>query len=174
MPHVAARFFWGKCIVKRLFSAAVLAAASAAMLPAHADDLARKLADQPSFRTFGDALKASGLLERLHGSGPYTVFAPSEEAFKAAAGTDWDALRADKKRLADALSHFIVPGKLVVSEVKPGEVATLRGDAVRLTSDNGIVSVDGAKVTQSDILADNGVIHEIDRLVLPGTASSGR
>ena len=77
------------------------------------------------------------------------------------------ALLKDKVRLAQLLTHHIVPGKILVAEVKPGALKTVQGDAVTLTSDNGKVTVDGANVTQSDLSADNGVIQAIDRVILP-------
>ena len=77
------------------------------------------------------------------------------------------ALRRDKVRLAQLLTHHIVAGKILVAEVKPGSLTTIQGDAVMLTSDNGKVTVDGANVTQSDLSADNGVIQAIDTVIMP-------
>jgi uncharacterized surface protein with fasciclin (FAS1) repeats len=73
----------------------------------------------------------------------------------------------DKKKLAQVLTYHVIPGKVMVAEVKPGKVQTMEGASLTLKSDNGKVTVDDANVTQSDVTADNGVIHIIDTVVLP-------
>ena len=130
-------------------------------------DIVDTMSHATSFKIFSTALKSSGLAEKLKHSGPYTVFAPSDDALLKLPKGQWDALTKDKVRLADIVAHHVAIGKIIVAEAKPGDVATLDGKPLHLQSDNGMVSVDEAKVTQSDILADNGVIHEIDALVLP-------
>jgi|GEM_PF-5226914 len=160
----ATPFFGSKCNVKRIFSAALLALAT---LPAAAENLAETISASPSLRTFSDALRAAGLENELHAGGPYTVFAPSEEAFRKIPRDTWRSLVRDKERLSFVLARHIVPRRMQVTEIKPGDVPTLQGKAIRMTSDNGMVSVEGAKVTQSDIAADNGIIHEVDSLFLP-------
>ena len=130
-------------------------------------DIVDTMSHASSFKTFCAALKSSGLAEKLKNSGPYTVFAPSDEAFARLPKGRWAALAKDKARLADILAHHVVPGKIIIAEAKPGDVPALDGQPLHVESDNGMVSVGDAKVTQSDIEADNGVIHEIDALVLP-------
>jgi len=135
---------------------------------AHVDaaDLVDTAITSGNLKSFVAAVRASGFLNTLKNTGPYTVFAPSDEAFaKLPAGT-MDALLKDKTRLARMIAHQIIPGKLLVADVKPGKIKTLEGDHLRVTSDNGLVTVDDATVIQSDISADNGVIQEIDTVML--------
>lgn len=120
-----------------------------------------------SFKTFVSAAKAAGLTDTLKSQGPYTVFAPTDEAFAKLPPETWNALIKDKVKLAQVLSHHIVPGRIMVAEVKPGPTKTVDGSSITLKSDNGKITVDNANVTQSDVVADNGVIQAIDAVVLP-------
>ncbi|HEX7635886.1 MAG TPA: fasciclin domain-containing protein, partial [Noviherbaspirillum sp.] len=94
-------------------------------------------------------------------------FAPTDEAFKKLPSGTMEALWKDKNRLAQVLAHHVIPGRVAVADVKPGKVKTIQGEPLMLTSDNGKVTVDNANVIQSDLMADNGIIHEIDAVVLP-------
>jgi uncharacterized surface protein with fasciclin (FAS1) repeats len=123
--------------------------------------------DARTFKIFVAALKKSGLAETLQNSGPYTVFAPSDEAFAKLPPGSLDALMKDKEKLNKLLSYHVIQGKILVTEIKPGKSKTLQGDTLTLTSDNGKVTVNDANVTQSDLNADNGVIHEIDTVIMP-------
>ena len=135
--------------------------------PTQAADLVETASTSGSFKTFLAAAEAAGITETLKNSGPYTVFAPSDFAFNQLPPGTVNSLMKDKVRLAQILSHHVIPGKITVADVKPGEVQTIQGDTVTLKSDNGKVTVDNANVVQSDMMADNGVIHEIDAVVLP-------
>lgn len=134
---------------------------------AGATDLAEKAASATNLRIFTAALKASGLEDSLKSGGPYTVFAPEDGAFSKLPPGSWDALSKDKAKLASVLSHLIIPGRMLVTEVKPGKAKPLEGEALTLKSDNGKVTVDQANVIESDVVADNGVIHIIDAVVMP-------
>jgi uncharacterized surface protein with fasciclin (FAS1) repeats len=134
---------------------------------AGATDLVEKSASSTNLRIFTAALKASGLDDSLKSGGPYTVFAPEDGAFSKLPAGSWEALSKDKARLATVLSHHIIPGKMLVAELKPGKTNTLQGDPLTLKSDNGKVTVDQANVIESDVAADNGVIHVIDTIVMP-------
>ena len=120
-----------------------------------------------SFKIFLASVKAAGLSDSLKNQGPFTIFAPSDDAFAKLPRGTMRALMRDKVRLAQLLTHHIVPGKILVAQVKPGAIRTVDGDAVTLTSDNGKVTVDGANVTQSDLFADNGIIQVIDAVIMP-------
>lgn len=120
-----------------------------------------------SFKIFLASVKAAGLSDSLKNQGPFTIFAPSDDAFAKLPRGTMKALMRDKVRLAQLLTHHIVPGKILVAQVKPGAIRTVDGDAVTLTSDNGKVTVDGANVTQSDLFADNGIIQVIDAVIMP-------
>ena len=134
---------------------------------AGATDLAEKSANATNLRIFTAALKASGLNDSLRSGGPYTVFAPEDGAFSKLPPGSWDALSKDKARLAMVLSHMIIPGRMLVTEIRPGKADTLQGAPITLKSDNGKVTVDHANVIESDVAADNGVIHVVDTVVMP-------
>lgn len=132
-----------------------------------AADLVETASTAGSFKTFLAAVKASGIADTLKNSGPYTVFAPSDSAFDKLPPGTVNSLMRDKGKLSEILAYHVIPGKVTVADVKPGKVKTIQGDLLTLTSDNGKVTVDSANVIQSDLIADNGVIHEIDAVVLP-------
>ncbi len=131
-----------------------------------ADVVATALADG-TLKTFVRAVQAAGLTDTLKGAGPFTIFAPTDQAFAKLPPGTLDALLKDKVKLAQVLTYHIVPGKTLVAEFKPGNLKTVQGDMLRLTSDNGKVTVNNANVIQSDIAADNGVIHAIDAVLMP-------
>jgi uncharacterized surface protein with fasciclin (FAS1) repeats len=122
-----------------------------------------------SFKTLTQALKAAGLTETLQGSGPFTIFAPTDAAFaKLPKDALQDLLKPENKEvLVKVLTYHVVPGKVLSTDLKPGEVKSLQGDPISVKVDaNGVVVNDG-KVTQADIQGSNGVIHVIDNVILP-------
>jgi uncharacterized surface protein with fasciclin (FAS1) repeats len=121
-----------------------------------------------AFSTLVKAVRAAGLVETLKGTGPFTVFAPTDEAFaKLPAGT-LDAVLADKAKLAAILTYHVVPGKVMAADVvKLTSAKTVNGQTVKIAVDGGKVMVDGANVVKTDIAASNGVIHVIDAVLLP-------
>lgn len=127
--------------------------------------------ESPSFSTFTAAVEAAGLADTLSGQGPYTVFAPTDEAFAALPpGTLDELLKPENQQtLAAILQYHVIPAKVASAEIQPGEVATVEGDAVNLqvATDTQTVMVNNAKVVQPDILGSNGVIHVIDQVMLP-------
>jgi uncharacterized surface protein with fasciclin (FAS1) repeats len=120
------------------------------------------------FKTLATALQAAGLVDTLKGEGPFTVFAPTDAAFRKLPTGTLDALLADKARLKDVLTYHVVPGKVVAAEVvKMKDAATVEGQRVKIQVVDGKVKVDDATVTKTDIMASNGVIHVIDAVILP-------
>lgn len=121
-----------------------------------------------NFTKLVEAVKAAGLVEILRGEGPFTVFAPTDEAFaKLPAGT-LDALLEDKEKLTAVLTYHVVPGSLRAASVANRDsVETVQGQPLTVTADDAGVRVDEATVTKTDIVASNGVIHVIDSVVLP-------
>ena len=116
------------------------------------------------------ALKAAGLVETLKGPGPFTVFAPTDEAFaKLPAGTLESLLKPENKsKLAGILTYHVVPGKLMAADVvKLTSEKTVNGQSVKITVDGGKVKVNDANVVKADVAASNGVIHVIDAVLLP-------
>jgi len=120
-----------------------------------------------SFNTLATALKAAGLVDTLKGPGPFTVFAPTDEAFAKIPKADLDALIADKARLTKVLTYHVVPGKVMAADVtKLKEAKTVEGQMVRIDTSSG-VKVNGANVIKADVEASNGVIRVIDSVILP-------
>jgi uncharacterized surface protein with fasciclin (FAS1) repeats len=114
------------------------------------------------------AVTAAGLVETLSGTGPFTVFAPTDEAFAALPAGVLDALLLpeNKALLAKILTYHVVPGMVMAADVTDGDVATVEGQTVKLSTMGG-VTVNGAKVVTADVAASNGVIHAIDAVILP-------
>lgn len=134
---------------------------------AYANDIVDTAVSAGQFNTLVKAVQAAGLVDTLKGAGPFTVFAPTDAAFaKLPAGT-LDALLKDKQKLAQVLTYHVVPGKVMAADVKAGDVKTVQGQSIKVTTAGGNVMVDNAKVTKTDITASNGVIHVIDSVVLP-------
>jgi uncharacterized surface protein with fasciclin (FAS1) repeats len=134
---------------------------------ATAETIVEKAVAAGSFDTLVTAVKAAGLVDTLNGDGPFTVFAPTDEAFAKVPADQLQALLADKEMLTKVLTYHVVPGKVMAADVKPGEVGTVQGSAVTITTEGGAVMVDGAKVVTTDVTASNGVIHAIDTVIMP-------
>ena len=122
-----------------------------------------------NFTTLVTAIKAAGLVETLQGAGPFTVFAPTDEAFaKLPKGTVEDLLKPENKaKLVGILTYHVVPGKVMAADVKTMKAKTVNGQELDLQVNAGAVTVNNAKVTKTDIAASNGVIHVIDTVVMP-------
>jgi uncharacterized surface protein with fasciclin (FAS1) repeats len=133
---------------------------------AHAKDIVDTAVAAGSFKTLATALQAAGLVETLKGKGPFTVFAPTDEAFAKVPKADLDALLKDKSKLTAVLTYHVVPGKVMAADVKAGKVKTVQGSEITVTTAGG-VKVDAANVVKTDIAADNGVIHVIDSVIMP-------
>ena len=119
------------------------------------------------FTTLVTALQAAGLVDTLKGDGPFTVFAPTDEAFAQIPAGDLKALLADKEKLTKVLTYHVVPGKVTAADVAGLTSAkTVEGESVEIDTSNG-VRIDGAKVVKADVMASNGVIHVIDRVIMP-------
>ncbi len=114
-------------------------------------------------------MSAAGLVETLEEPGPYTVFAPTNEAFEALGGTLDTLLEpANKAELAEVLTYHVVPGELTSSELSDGQkLKTVQGGSLEVKIANGEVTVDGAKVAIPDVEASNGVVHVIDEVLIP-------
>ena len=119
-----------------------------------------------SFKTLAAALGAAGLVDTLKGKGPFTVFAPTDEAFAKIPKADLDALLKDKAKLTSVLTYHVVSGKVMAANVKAGKVRTVQGSELTVSTSMGVM-VDKAKVVKTDIAADNGVIHVIDTVLMP-------
>ena len=141
-------------------------AVAGATLAVQAKDIVDTAVAAGNFKTLATALQAAGLVETLKSKGPFTVFAPTDEAFAKVPKDQLDALLKDKAALTKVLTYHVVPGKVMAKDVKAGKVKTVQGAELTVATAGGVM-VDGAKVTATDIVADNGVIHVIDSVVLP-------
>jgi uncharacterized surface protein with fasciclin (FAS1) repeats len=123
-----------------------------------------------SFKTLAKALQAADLVETLKGAGPFTVFAPTDEAFaKLPAGTVENLLKPENKaKLKRILTYHVVAGKVMAADAaKLTSAKAVSGDALTIAAQGGTVMVDKARVVKADVAASNGVIHVIDAVVLP-------
>jgi uncharacterized surface protein with fasciclin (FAS1) repeats len=118
-----------------------------------------------SFKTLTRAVSTAGLTETLKGKGPFTVFAPSDEAFAKLPTSTVDALLKDPSRLKSVLNYHIVQGRPDLK--KATSVRTLEGQNLKIDNGDGRIRVNGVRVTQPSIEASNGVIHTIDRVIMP-------
>lgn len=160
--------------LNRILTTAALAAATFILPLARANesapaDIVGVAVGAGKFNTLVAAVKAAGLVETLQGAGPFTVFAPTDEAFaKLPAGTVEGLLKPEnKEKLVAILTYHVVPGKVMAADVKTGKAKTVNGQELSLKADSQGVTVDGAKVVKADVAAKNGVIHVIDSVVLP-------
>lgn len=121
-----------------------------------------------SFETLAAAIKAAGLVDALKGDGPFTVFAPTDEAFAALPDGSLESLLKDKEALTAVLTYHVVPGELKAGDVvKLSKMESLQGQDIVVKFDGKKVMVSDAEVKSTDILCSNGVIHVIDRVILP-------
>ncbi len=121
-----------------------------------------------SFNTLVAAVKAAGLVETLKGAGPFTVFAPTDEAFAKLPKATLDSLLADKKALTKILLYHVVSGNVMAKDVVGlKEAKTVQGSAAKITVNGGKVMIDKANVVKTDIACTNGVIHVIDTVIIP-------
>jgi len=151
--------------------ALMLGLAGSAKAESMADkDIVDIAASAGSFKTLVAAVQAAGLVDALKGEGPLTVFAPTDEAFgKLPEGTVENLLKPENKdKLVAILTYHVVPGRVTADQVVNLDSAkTLNGRSLKISSKDGNVMVDAARVTATDIMASNGVIHTIDTVVLP-------
>jgi uncharacterized surface protein with fasciclin (FAS1) repeats len=153
-------------------SAAAPAASEMASEPAMAGPgtIVEVASSNPDFETLVAAVTAAGLAETLSGEGPFTVFAPTDEAFEALPEGVLDALLLpeNKDALTSILTYHVVSGEVMAADVTAGDVPTVEGSTIAITTDGG-VKVNEANVTATDVDASNGVIHVIDAVLVPST-----
>jgi uncharacterized surface protein with fasciclin (FAS1) repeats len=133
---------------------------------AMAQDIVDVAVKAGSFKTLVAAVQAAGLVDVLKGPGPFTVFAPTDEAFAKIPKATLDGLLKDKAALSKILTYHVVSGKVMASDVKAGKVKSVQGQEITVKTDGGVM-VDGSKVVATDVVASNGVIHVIDTVMLP-------
>jgi uncharacterized surface protein with fasciclin (FAS1) repeats len=136
-------------------------------LTAPAKDIVDTLIAAGHFTSFAAGIKAAGLTEELSAKGPFTVFAPTDEAFKKLPSGSYDLLRKDPARFKAVLNYHVVRGIFMAKDVKSGEVMTLQGSTLTAAVSSSDVRVNGARITQADLVAANGIVHAIDTVILP-------
>ena len=158
-------------MTKRLFLMAVGAAALSTLVacasiaaPATVTDT---VAQTPQLSTLNRLIADAGLAETLRGAGPFTMFAPSDEAFKAVPAETLAKLAADKDLLRSVLTFHVLPGKVMASDVQTANVKTVQGANVATSKAGTFVTVEDALVQTADLPASNGVVHVIDRVLMP-------
>jgi uncharacterized surface protein with fasciclin (FAS1) repeats len=125
------------------------------------------IARNPQLSTLSRLLDQAGLADTLRGAGPYTVFAPSDEAFKALAPAALAKLTADKDALRSVLTFHVLPGKVMAAQVPNGNAKSLQGGNLALARAGSFVTVDEAVVQTADLAATNGAVHIVDRVLMP-------
>lgn len=120
-----------------------------------------------SFKTLATALGIAGLVDTLKGKGLFTVFAPTDEAFAKIPKVNLEALFKDKAKLTAVPTYHVVPGKVMAADVKPGQFKTVHASNFTVATSYGTFTVNNAKVVKTNIVADNGVIHVIDTVIMP-------
>ncbi|MGB6602734.1 MAG: fasciclin domain-containing protein [Steroidobacteraceae bacterium] len=123
--------------------------------------------DAGHFRTFAAAINAAGLTVELAAKGPFTVFAPTDEAFKKLPAGAYDNLLKDAGKLKAVLNYHVVSGYLMARDLKSGELATAQGTSLTAVVSSSDVRVNGARITKADIVATNGIVHAMDTVILP-------
>ena len=147
---------------KTLIALALTLGAAGAM----AQDIVDTAVKAGNFKTLVAAVQAAGLVDTLKGPGPFTVFAPTDEAFAKIPKATLDGLLADKAALAKVLTYHVVAGKVMAKDVKAGKVKSVQGQEITVSTNMGVM-VDQSKVIATDVAASNGVIHAIDTVMMP-------
>lgn len=169
-------FAGSNVVVRRLVSVVAaallltLSTAAYAVPKAPSQDIVDTAVAAGSFKTLVAALKAAGLVDTLKGKGPFTVFAPTDDAFaKLPAGTVDDLLKPEnKQKLIAILTYHVVPGKVTAAQaMKLNSAKTVNGQSLHINAQGGTVMIDDATVTKADIMCSNGVIHVIDTVLMP-------
>ena len=157
-------------IMKTSILAAAFALATSVSALASGKDIVDTAVEAGQFNTLAAALTAAGLVDTLKGAGPFTVFAPTDEAFaKLPAGTVENLLKPEnKQQLTDILTYHVVAGKVMAADVAGlDEAKSVNGKMIDVEAAGGSVKVNGSNVTTADVAASNGVIHIIDTVILP-------
>jgi uncharacterized surface protein with fasciclin (FAS1) repeats len=152
---------------RTLLAAATVALVSACASMSAPKTVADTLAANPALSTLNGLVVKAGLVPTLEGTGPFTVFAPTNEAFKAVPQKTMDALAKDPAMLKDLLTYHVVPGKLAAADIKAGPMKTVNGANVALARAGDFVTVENAMVQTANIAATNGMVHTVDRVMIP-------
>ena len=147
-------------------AALLLALVAGCATPSAPVSVADTLARDPQLSTLNSLVQQAGLADMLRGSGPYTVFAPTNEAFKAVSAKTMDELK-DPVRLKAVLSYHVLPARMTASEIRTGNVKTANGAEIALARAGDFVTVEDAMAQGPEVIASNGVVYAIDRVLMP-------
>lgn len=150
-----------------LVIAAAVAALAGCATSSTPVSVADTIATQSRLSTLNGLVAKAGLTDTLKGTGPYTVFAPTNEAFAKVPAKTMDELAKDPAKLKDVLSYHLIPGKIMAADVKNGNSKTVNGANVALSKAGEFVTVEDAMVQTADISATNGVVHVVDAVLIP-------
>lgn len=150
-----------------LLPVAVLLAACATVAPHQPVSVADTIARDPELSTLNTLVQRAGLVETLKAAGPYTVFAPTNAAFQAVPAKTLEDLGSDPAKLKDVLSYHVLPARVTTAEMKAGNAKTAQGANLALARAGEFVTVEDAMVQKADIAASNGVVHKVDRVLMP-------
>lgn len=151
---------------KMLCALAALALSACATTPTPMT-ISETAAATPQLSTLTKLINDAGLTDTLKGTGPYTVFAPTDDAFKAVPAKTLEALSKDKALLTSVLTYHVLPGSVTSADVKNGPAKTVQGTPIALYKSGTFVTVEEAVITTPDIVASNGVVHIVDRVLIP-------
>lgn len=162
------RFFAVTGLLALSVGAALLPLSMASAVDKGEKDIVDTAVGAGSFKTLVEAVKKADLVDTLKGEGPFTVFAPTDEAFAKLPKEDLNALLKDKEALAGVLTYHVVPGKVMAADVvKLDSADTVEGSPLKIAVKNGKATVNGVNVIKTDIVCSNGVIHVIDAVLTP-------
>ena len=154
--------------MKKMFVAALATLALSTVAMAQEKDIVDTAVAAGSFNTLVTAVKAAGLVDTLKSAGPFTVFAPTDDAFKKLPAGALDGLLKDPEKLKKVLTYHVVSGSVMAADVvKLKEAKTVEGAEVKISVKGGKVKVNNANVVKTDIKCSNGVIHVIDTVIMP-------
>ncbi len=151
---------------RTLFAASLLALVAGCATPTAPVSVADTLARDPQLSTLNGLVKQAGLADMLRGAGPYTVFAPTNEAFKAVPARTMDELK-DPARLKAVLSYHVLPARMTAADIRIGNVKTANGAEVAIARAGDFVTVEDAMAQGHEVMASNGVVYSIDRVLTP-------
>jgi uncharacterized surface protein with fasciclin (FAS1) repeats len=149
------------------FAAAVTLISGCATMGSGPKTVADTIAADPQFSTLSKLVQQAGLTDTLKSAGPFTVFAPNDAAFKTVPAKTLDELGKDPAKLRNVLTFHVLPAKVTAAEVKQGSAKTVQGANLAIAKAGSFVTVEDATVVKADIMATNGVIHAVDRVMLP-------
>lgn len=153
--------------MKRRMWIANLLLSACCFTSAHAADIVDTAASSGQARTLVEAVQSVGLSDALRKSGPFTLFAPTDEAWAQLPADTVERLLADKVLLTEVLKYHVVPGGLHTDDLRPGKLKTVQGQTVSMVSGPAGWQIDDANVVKADVEADNGVLYLIDKVIFP-------